>query len=291
MINMYNVLENLKKEFPYIYYDFNNFSKLNDMMIARLKEEPLSAGKSENLDLKKIFSYVDIILKSLGSKYYDEFCKLKQSGAILIDNLGKTRGSYLSADGKTINFKYTGSYFDIATLIHEFVHYLNRLTCVNKSPLNRQYFGETMAISFELYAQKHLITSGIPKNLVGLNIRYDFERMMVNYYKNTIDELKIIWNAGLPKTSEVSQEEIALSREIGSHFQHLLGFLLGYYITNNFSLKDIIYLNNHLNDFESPKDIFMYLKINLETLLLMSPNMSLTLDLDQRKNTDAISII
>lgn len=230
-------------------------------------------------------------MKSLDSKYYDEFCKLKQSGAIRIDNLGKTRGSYLSADGKTINFKYTGSYFDIATLIHEFVHYLNRLTCVNKSTFNRQCFGETMAIGFELYAQKNLIAMGIQENLVGLNIRYDFEKKMVNYYKNTLDELKAIRNMESPKTSEVSPEEIALSREIGSHFQHLLGFILGYYIINNFSLKDIIYLNNHLNDFESPKDIFMYLKINLETLLLMSSNITLTLNLDQRKNTDAISII
>lgn len=289
MVNLYNVLENLRKEFPYIYYDFESFCKLNDAMITRLEEESLSSMKSANLDLKEVFSYVDTILKSLDSKYYDEFYNLKQSGAIEIDNLGKTRGSYLSADGKKINFKYTGSYFDIATLIHEFVHYLNRLTCKNKSPFNRQYFGETMAISFELYAQKCLATMGIPEELVGLNIRYDFEKMMVNYYKNTLDKLKMIWNVKLSKTSEVSQEEIDLSRKIGSHFQHLLGFVLGYYVINNFSLKDIIYLNNHINDFESPKDIFKYLKIDLETLLLISSNMSFTLNLDQ-KNTEVISI-
>lgn len=290
MVNLYNVLENLRKEFPYIYYDFEIFCKLNDAMITRLKEESLSSMKFANLDLKEVFSYVDTILKSLDSKYYDEFYNLKQSGAIEIDNLGKTRGSYLSADGKKINFKYTGSYFDIATLIHEFVHYLNRLTGKNKSPFNRQYFGETMAICFELYAQKCLVTMGVPEELVGLNIRYDFEKMMVNYYKNTLDKLKMIWNVKLSKTSEVSQEEIDLSRKIGSHFQHLLGFVLGYYVINNFSLKDIIYLNNHINDFESPKDIFKYLKIDLETLLLISSNMSFTLNLDQRKNAEVISI-
>ena len=43
-------------------------------------------------------------------------------------------------------------------------------------------------------------------------------------------------------------------------------------------------------DFESPKDIFEYLKIDLETLLLISSNMPFTLNLDQRKNTGVISI-
>ena len=33
MVNLYNVLENIKKEFPYIYCDFNSFAKLNDTMI------------------------------------------------------------------------------------------------------------------------------------------------------------------------------------------------------------------------------------------------------------------
>lgn len=292
-MNIENILNILKKEFPYIYNDFDTYCKLNDVIIAKLEDNSEVKEKLYKLSEDEIFSYAEAILKSLDEAYYKEFLKLKKSEIIVIDENEKTKGSYLSVDGKMLNLKCIGSFFDVATLIHEFNHYLNRVTCEGKSPINRQCFGETMAISFELYTQKFLISMGIPENLVGLNIRRDFEKKMANYFKPTLEKLKVcldnkLFN-GKTDALNIKPEEKDFARRIGGHFQHLLGYVLSYYILNNYDIKSIIYLNDNINDFQNIESIFSYLKVSLNELLKFAKND--TLSLNDKKNTDIISII
>lgn len=292
-MNIENILKVLKKEFPYIYNDFDTYCKLNDIIITKLEDNLEVKENFYKLSKDEIFSYTEFILKSLDEAYYKEFLKLKKLGIIVIDENEKTKGSFLSVDGKILNLKYTGSFFDVATLIHEFNHYLNRVTCEGKSPINRQCFGETMAISFELYAQKYLITLGIPENLVGLNIRRDFEKKMTNYFKPTLEKLKVCLDDkhfnDETDVLNIKPEEKDFARRIGGHLQHLLGYVLSYYILNNLDIKSIIYLNNNLNDFQNVEAIFSYLKVSLNELLKFAKDD--TLSLNNKKNTDIISII
>lgn len=292
-MNIENILKVLKKEFPYIYNDLDTYCKLNDIIITKLEDNLEVKENFYKLSKDEIFYYAEFILKSLDEAYYKEFLKLKKLGIIVIDENEKTKDSFLSVDGKILNLKYTGSFFDVATLIHEFNHYLNRVTCEGKSPMNRQCFGETMAISFELYVQKNLITLGIPENLVGLNIRRDFEKTMTNYFKPTLEKLKACLDDkhfnDETDVLNIKPEEKDFARRIGGHFQHLLGYVLSYYILNNLDIKSIIYLNDNLNDFQNVEAIFSYLKVSLNVLLKFAKDD--TLSLNNKKNTDIISII
>lgn len=294
-MNLNNILKNLKKEFPYIYDNFACFCKINDILLIRLKEERKRTASDFKLSEAEIFNYTETILKIIDSNYYDEFVKAKNMGIIHVDAFNETRGSYLSADGKILNLKYTGSFFDVSTFIHEFIHYLNRITCQGKSPLNRQCFGETMAITFELYSQYLLFNIGISKESLSLNIRYNFEKNMVNYFHPFLEQLKSIFeemehNEENDFSKEIP-EELTIARKIGSHFQHLLGFVLSYYIINNFDFADILYLNNHLNDFKNIDEILRCLKIDWEILPILAQRIPFELDLKKRKNTEDFSII
>lgn len=262
------VLFVLKKEFPYIFENLKKYCSLNEGVYLILKDKKFKRQNDDDfkIQLDRVFFLTENIIFSLSKEYFRIFKDLINIDGIKVDTSHKSSGSYLNVNGKQINFKYTGTYFDVCTLVHEFIHYLNRLSCIGKSPFIRQCFGETLAISFELISEQLLKEMEVEPHITATEIRSEFEKNMTAYYQDIILNLKEAELANDEIPELINNDEILMAHRIASHFQHLLGYVLANYLIQNFSINEIVKLNDKINDFTSVDDVFSYLKTDLDKL-------------------------
>lgn len=217
--------------------------------------------------------------------YLDMFDKLINSGQLDFSFDSEYDDSYfqrINSSISIININREFNYNDVVALIHEFIHYTNGY---DKSSINRYVLTEFFSIYFETMCIKYLIDKGINKDEIGYADRlqttynkalnmYFYEMILASYYNfGCIDYDMTYKYIGKIKKTGFDDEIIHLlkfferyksskkddadgkleemcSENFCSDYRYIFGTLLAFYAYEYCDVQKIIYLNDHINDYE-----------------------------------------
>ena len=245
-INNPDIMRSLYDGNWYIHNNINEFLYMHNTFINMLdkKQETIINDSAEMSD-DEIFNTSEKIIDLLGGIYKEIYEVLRKENNIIIDHNNTYKGSRTIIDNwddiKTykIVVEDKKSYNNVIELIHEFMHITN---AINGVSFNRDLFGEFISIFIEFYSGDFL--KQINKRDVDT---YNFLSIP---FENNVD----YFDSSLDNT-------IYIKRVIG-YFKHLLGWFMAYYLYDNIDIKKILYLNEHIKEFNNPEEIFKYLNIN-----------------------------
>ncbi len=198
-----------------------------------------------------------------------------------------------------ININRSFNYNDVRVLVHEFMHYTNGLQYF----ANRQFFTEFFSIYFEFYAIDYLISKGIDKreidyyhrirsvkehsnSLMGYEIvllsffKFGFihentysllNQYFLNMDKDSFDnECRLLFHQ-LRRIDQENEEigkdrlgYILSSKFITQNYRYVLGTILAIYAWKYSKFSDVVFLNNHLHEFDHLKVEEICLKIGID---------------------------
>ena len=191
-----------------------------------------------------------------------------------------------------MNINRNFDYSDVATLIHEFIHMTNQKDYTHT--VVRNAFTEFLSIYFELYTLDFLEQNGVDSNELDKkerlrttlrDVRHNasvmtpilcfnyfgrlssdlVKEMKDHFIKNMDEEMFNGEMENLYKTfqnieeHDLSKEEVAAAkyRVVTMGYRYILGLILAYYARKNCKLEDILYINDHINEFEKAKEVLI----------------------------------
>lgn len=265
--NYNDILSTIKKEFPYIYDNFEMLCNVNSIFVEKIKNiELIENDYNLCITYEETLEYTKNILKEININYYKEFENIVKNNVISLDVENKYNDSRVTSNGKII-MKLNNNYSDISTLIHEYTHYHHLMNSKNKSPFNRQFLGEMFSITFEIYSIDELLKGGISKKNINFNKRIIFEKQISEFYndnlKNILDYYRT--NKNILTCYVEDDDNILFARRISSHLIHLIGFIFSNYIVKNIDMEKVIEVNDNINEYENIDNIFYNLNIDFKS--------------------------
>lgn len=235
--------------------------------------------KKEYLDTNSIFLIAREIIRSIDLKYVNTFDYCLEHNLFNINKYKVSKGNiYIGYPGikqtnPKINLFLENTYYDILTLVHEFIHFV----AINNKNISRPYMllTEFYSIYYEDYALEYLkhnqidldYTRRIYATLINAN---DYLLNEENYLKiiksflnnGKVDREKLYYEYGYDFDFIVSkmlnkQENIKFRYR---SFPYIIGTILTYYVKDKYS-RDII--KNSLDNINNSLDIndfILYLK-------------------------------
>lgn len=230
-------LELLKKD-SFLIDNIDFINNLSNVLFNELKDIDLDNKSITNhLTYKDIFEISFDIIGHINSMYLFPFSTLIDNGII---NFEYETDSKIYYKYLKINIKREFNYTDVIILIHEFFHYLNR-----GNTNNRYILTEFISIYFEFIATNYLIKNIDIKEIDYLR-RFRNTYKCINYY---LKLNKILTNYF--KYSELTDFKIKdnESKNIKKQYKYILGVSLALYSFNNCNMKDIVKLNDNINNY------------------------------------------
>lgn len=283
-----------QKNDPIFIDEIYNFCKLSDLIMnefnGMFKKEK---SQENNLTFNDVYINAREIISSIDTKYLSKYDQILQNGILDFSYEKEYFDSHYSYSYNQtnnlifneININRFFDYTDISTLVHEFFHYTNG-DCIPSH--NRRFLTEFISIYFEEYAKKYLMKEKkLASKDVLLNDRIidflvinkkfnSFCLILLAYEKlgnlssNTPNEMKEILNIydatfeneclKLVEKIDSSNDSLDFYNYLTRQYKYLVGTILAYYALEHCDIKDIIKLNDSLND---PK----YVEKNIYELL------------------------
>lgn len=252
------------------------------------------------LTYQEVYDLGRKIIESINPKYLEEYDKLIDKGVLNFSYEHEYPTSGFTAIEEEhqileeININRNFDYNDVRVLVHEFIHKTN---FHKEESQVREALTEFLSIYFDTYALDFLEKNGIKpeeldkKNRLRWTLRDTHMNNIIlvpilayselgslneNTYellkeyimpidKKTYDEeLKCLYNLfkNIEKAIfDANRVEIEKYIIASLHYKYLMGTLLTYYARKNCTLEEIVYLNDHINEFDNIYDVFRKMKI------------------------------
>jgi len=164
----------LEKDDSFLLRNIYPLAKLSDSYIHLTNNYNLEIYDTKNnLTFNDVYLLAREIIESIDASYLKYYDKILDNGQLDFSydcEYFDSQFIYNLKNGKRlININRTFNYIDVATLIHEFIHYMNGLESTFSN--NRYILTEAISIYFEEYAKLYLLNKGISKEELFLNER------------------------------------------------------------------------------------------------------------------------
>lgn len=264
------------------------------------KDLTFSNENPKYLTYQEVFDLGRKIIESINPKYLEEYDKLIDNGVLNFSyeyEYNNSNYTWIEKENQTleeINLNRSFDYSEVGALIHEFIHKTN----YTKEPTPaRIALTEFFSIYFETYAFDFLEQNGISSNELDrkerlrwalnnvrknnsvlspiliyseLGVLNDNSYELFNNYRMKIS--KEIYEKELKNLYETFKNAEKMFLDEGSieqqkyavttlNYLYFIGTLLTYYARKNCTLEEIVYLNDHINEFDNIYDVFRKMKI------------------------------
>ncbi len=267
---------------PIFIDEIDNFCKLSEIIMNEFNGiHKKEKSQENNLSFNDVYLIAREIISSIDTKYLSKYDQILQNGILdfsyekeYFDSHYSYIHDYNNNQGfNEININRSFDYTDITTLVHEFFHYTNG-DCILSH--NRIFLTEFISIYYEEYAKKYLIKEkklASKDVLINDRIIYflvtnkkfnSFCLLLLAYEKlgnlssNTPNEMKEIFSIeditfeveclNLVEKIDSSNDGLDFYSYLTRQYKYLVGTILAYYALEHCDIKDIIKLNDSLND-------------------------------------------
>lgn len=267
----------------------------------KVKDLTFKNENPKYLTYQEVYDLGRKIIESINPKYLEEYDKLIDKGVLNFSyeyEYNNSNYTWIEKENQIleeINLNRSFDYSEVGTLIHEFIHKTN----YTKEPAPaRIALTEFFSIYFETYAFDFLEQNGV--NPDELDRKERLRMTFNNVHKNntvfspllaysqfgSLDDnafelltkyfIKIdksIYDEELKNLYETFKNAEKMFLDEGSiehqkyavttmNYMYLIGTLLTYYARKNCTLEEIVYLNDHINEFDNIYDVFRKMKIS-----------------------------
>lgn len=248
------IIESINKEYLKDYdnliqtgeLDFDYENKIDDSMCLYINDAR-SKPLQKLIEIKRVFSYVDVAV------LIHEFIHYTNSESVMSIN------RYLLTEFLSIYFEmYAINYLIDKGINKEELDFNDRIDILNYHSKSFDSYAVVL-LSYEKFGSVDI------KHLPLINQYYcgisedEFENDCSNVLKH-LKNIEKKYKSEIIGDNEFDQKELVrrLSDSFTSNYRYILGTLLSIYALKYADIKDIVYLNDHIND-----DDFAYQKISM----------------------------
>ena len=188
-LNFYlnGVFKELEKDDSFFINNILQISIIGNKLLTLIEDYDLKKSEIKaNLTYNDVYLLAREIIEKIDKNYLKYYDKLIESGEIDFNYEGDYADSaciHCFTTGQNfININMEFNYLDVATLVHEFMHYTNVLTKLYS--INRHIITEAISIYFEEFAKIYLLKKGIDKSELWFSERLYYTSNTIKNFDN-----------------------------------------------------------------------------------------------------------